>query len=77
MLVGYVDAQIRARVSGHLLSLDYKEGSPVKAGDLLVELDTAEAEAGWPHEEIPWEIPPGSSKHDRGGNRGRSSAEAL
>ena len=38
-LIGYVDAQIRARVSGHLLSLDYKEGSPVKAGDLLFQVD--------------------------------------
>ena len=38
-LVGYVDAQIRARVSGHLFSLDYKEGSPVKAGDLLFQVD--------------------------------------
>ena len=38
-LVGYVDAHIRARVSGHLLSLDYKEGSPVKAGDLLFQVD--------------------------------------
>src|SRR5262249_5582237 len=34
-LVGYINAQIRARVSGHLMSQNYKEGSPVKAGDLL------------------------------------------
>jgi membrane fusion protein (multidrug efflux system) len=38
-LIGYVDAQIRARVSGHLFSLDYKEGSPVKRGDLLFQVD--------------------------------------
>jgi multidrug efflux pump subunit AcrA (membrane-fusion protein) len=33
--VGYVTAQIRARVMGYLVSQDYKEGSFVKAGDLL------------------------------------------
>ena len=38
-LIGYVDAQIRARVSGHLFSLNYKEGSPVKTGDLLFQVD--------------------------------------
>src|SRR5512132_247476 len=38
-LVGYVDAQIRARVSGHLFSLNYKEGSSVKRGDLLFQVD--------------------------------------
>jgi penicillin-binding protein 1A len=36
---------------------------------------TAEAEAGWPHEEIPWEVPPGVSKHDRGGARGKRAEE--
>src|SRR2546428_4312868 len=34
-LVGYINAQIRARVAGHLVSQNYTEGSPVKAGDLL------------------------------------------
>ena len=38
-LVGYVNAQIRARVSGHLVSQDYKEGALVKAGDLLFQVD--------------------------------------
>jgi len=38
-LVGYIDAQIRARVSGHLMSLKYKEGSLVKTGDLLFQVD--------------------------------------
>ena len=38
-LVGYVNAQIRARVSGHLVSQNYKEGSPVKSGDLLFQVD--------------------------------------
>jgi penicillin-binding protein 1A len=33
----------------------------------------AEAEAGWPHTEIPWEVPAGVTPHDRGGTKGRSA----
>ncbi len=36
---GYVDAQIRARVQGYLLSRHYTEGSVVKAGALLFQID--------------------------------------
>ncbi len=36
---GSVDAEIRAQVSGTLLSRDYAEGRPVKAGDLLFRID--------------------------------------
>jgi RND family efflux transporter MFP subunit len=38
-LVGYVTAQIRARVAGHLMSQNYTEGSLVKAGDLMFQVD--------------------------------------
>src|SRR5499426_1002394 len=38
-LVGYINAQIRARVAGHLVSQNYVEGSLVKAGDLLFQVD--------------------------------------
>src|SRR5213080_577595 len=38
-LVGFINAQIRARVAGHLVSQNYKEGSSVKAGDLLFQVD--------------------------------------
>jgi membrane fusion protein (multidrug efflux system) len=38
-LVGYVNAQIRARVAGHLMSQNYTEGSLVKAGDVLFQVD--------------------------------------
>jgi membrane fusion protein (multidrug efflux system) len=38
-LVGYINAQIRARVSGHLVSQNYREGSLVKSGDLLFQVD--------------------------------------
>jgi membrane fusion protein (multidrug efflux system) len=37
--VGHVTAQIRPKVSGYLLSQEYKEGGPVKAGDLLFRID--------------------------------------
>jgi len=38
-LVGYINAQIRARVAGHLVSQNYTEGSLVRAGDLLFQVD--------------------------------------
>jgi membrane fusion protein (multidrug efflux system) len=38
-LVGYINAQIRSRVSGHLVSQNYKEGSLVKTGDPLFQVD--------------------------------------
>lgn len=38
-LDGYVNAQIRAQVTGYLLKQDYSEGSEVKRGDLLFEID--------------------------------------
>src|SRR6266536_630739 len=37
--VGYITAQIRARVSGYLISQNYKEGTVVKAGALLFQID--------------------------------------
>ena len=38
-LDGYVNAQIRAQVSGYLMSQEYKEGSFVKKGDVLFRID--------------------------------------
>src|SRR3989441_246279 len=38
-LVGFINAQIRARVSGHLVSQNFNEGSLVKSGDLLFQVD--------------------------------------
>ena len=38
-LVGYINAQIRARVSGHLMSQNYTEGAVVKPGELLFQVD--------------------------------------
>src|SRR4029077_19303624 len=37
-LNGYVNAQIRSRVQGYLISQNYKEGSLVKTGDLLFQV---------------------------------------
>jgi membrane fusion protein (multidrug efflux system) len=36
---GFVDAEIRAQVSGYLISRDYQEGSRVAKGDLLFRID--------------------------------------
>ena len=36
---GFVNAQVRAQVSGYLIRQDYKEGSAVRQGDLLFEID--------------------------------------
>ena len=38
-LDGFVNAQIRAQVSGYLTKQDYKEGTAVKKGDVLFEID--------------------------------------
>jgi membrane fusion protein (multidrug efflux system) len=37
--VGFIDAEIHSKVTGYLLSQDYQEGSLVKIGDLLFEVD--------------------------------------
>jgi membrane fusion protein (multidrug efflux system) len=38
-LDGFVNAQVRAQVPGYLVRQDYKEGSAVRQGDLLFEID--------------------------------------
>src|SRR6266581_4652618 len=38
-LEGLVNAQIRAQVTGYLLAQKYREGDPVKKGDLLFQID--------------------------------------
>ena len=38
-LDGSVNADVRPRVSGYLISQDYKEGADVKAGDMLFQID--------------------------------------
>jgi RND family efflux transporter MFP subunit len=38
-LDGFVNADVRAQVTGYLLKQDYKEGDPVNAGELLFEID--------------------------------------
>src|SRR5205085_621375 len=44
-LDGLVNAQIRAQVTGYLLSQKYSEGTIVKKGDLLFEIDPRPFEA--------------------------------
>jgi membrane fusion protein (multidrug efflux system) len=42
---GFVNAQVRPRVQGYLLRQAYTDGAPVKAGDLLFEVDDREYRA--------------------------------
>lgn len=44
---GFVDAQIRAKVQGYLLSRNYTEGSFVKAGSLLFKIDPRSYQASY------------------------------
>lgn len=44
---GNVDAQIRAQVSGYLQSRNYKEGTIVKAGQLLFQIDPRQYQAAY------------------------------
>ena len=39
VLEGFVNAHIRAQVTGYLISQNYKEGDPIKKGDSLFEID--------------------------------------
>jgi len=39
VLEGFVNAHIRAQVTGYLVSQNYKEGDPIRKGDLLFEID--------------------------------------
>jgi membrane fusion protein (multidrug efflux system) len=39
VLDGLVNAHIRAQVTGYLMSQNYREGDPIKKGDLLFEID--------------------------------------
>src|SRR5208283_1368804 len=43
--VGFVNAQIRARVQGYLLKQDYEDGHVVKAGQLLFQIDDRDYKA--------------------------------
>src|SRR5882757_5960546 len=39
VLDGLVNAQIRAQVTGYLQTQDYREGDPIKKGDMLFQID--------------------------------------
>jgi membrane fusion protein (multidrug efflux system) len=43
--VGFIDAEIHSKVTGYLLTQDYKEGSLVKTGDLLFQVDPSPFQA--------------------------------
>ena len=44
-LDGFINANINAQVQGYIVSRDYQEGSPVKKGDLLFQIDPRPFEA--------------------------------
>src|SRR2546421_6359105 len=44
-LDGFINANINAQVQGYIVSRDYKEGSVVKKGDLLFQIDSRPYEA--------------------------------
>src|SRR6202047_3204695 len=44
-LDGFINANINAQVQGYIVSRDYKEGSAVKKGDLLFQIDPRPFEA--------------------------------
>lgn len=44
-LDGYVNAKIQAQVTGYLLKQEYKEGMPVKKGELMFEIDPRQYQA--------------------------------
>src|SRR5206468_6056378 len=44
-LDGFINANINAQVQGYIVSRDYKEGSVVKKGDLLFQIDSRPFEA--------------------------------
>ena len=44
-LEGFITANINAQVQGYIISRDYKEGSVVKKGDLLFQIDPRPFEA--------------------------------
>src|ERR1700753_2757064 len=44
-LDGFINANINAQVQGYIVSRDYKEGSIVKKGDLLFQIDPRPFEA--------------------------------
>jgi RND family efflux transporter MFP subunit len=46
-LDGFINANINAQVQGYLISRDYKEGSVVKKGDLLFQIDPRPFEAAF------------------------------
>jgi len=46
-LDGFVNAEIRAQVGGYLLRQAYREGAPVKKGDLLFEIDPRTFQAAY------------------------------
>ena len=44
---GYINAEIQPHVSGYLIRQNYREGSSVRKGDVLFEIDPRPFQACW------------------------------
>jgi Membrane-fusion protein len=53
-LEGFITANINAQVQGYIISRDYKEGSLVKKGDLLFQIDPAPSKQPWIRRRETW-----------------------
>src|SRR5207253_6835568 len=65
-LDGFINANINAQVQGYIISRDYTEGSVVKKGDLLFQIDPR-----------PFEAAAAQAKGDRKSTRLNSSHVAI
>ena len=73
-LDGFVNAQIRAQVTGYLLTQDYAEGSQVKKGDLLFEIDPRPFQAALDQARGETGAGPGAVRQDRAGRQALHAA---
>ncbi len=73
-LDGFINANINAQVQGYIISRDYKEGSVVKKGDLLFQIDPRPFEAALAQAKATRGKRPGQSGK---GSRGRESARSI
>ena len=83
ILDGYVNAQIQPHVSGYIIRQNYKEGSVVKEGDVLFEIDprpfkavSSKRRGSSRKPKHSWEKPRSTSSAIRRWRRSRPSPEA-
>ena len=65
--IGYVNAQIFPKIQGYLLKQSYRDGSVVKAGDLLFEIDPRQFQAALDQAKRPARPRAGRARQERAG----------